>query len=381
MTSLTYLNKLSRHLAYLFACAKQVNELDFAASLSGEFRGMQDPGWSTTITAHEVFREISSCAEQGRARSKAEIRVLLFLYCQLAEAGGVYETIKNVMGIITLKPYLLWPFHDLVKVRTAPQRIIGPNANATFRNLAKTANEIGMTELSSILEGAFRDDIRNGIYHADYVIWEDGLRLRRRNGGLATRLTFEEVNLALTKGIGFFDVLRIYVSNSISSFHPSRTIVGRLSENFPATWTVHANPASGAFSISSSSPGPETSPEFLRQEAINGQLGGKVFSVIWDITAEQPSEFIDYMLDSGFSPHEVALPKVRMAQLLEQIELDDLWDHRFEQPARRRALLLSPWGFRYLSEPVEFGSLLDIPSIELDDGIVGAPDNPDSGQP
>ena len=39
------------------------------------------------------------------------------LYCQLAEAGGFYEFVKNVLGAITLKPYLLWPFKDLVRVR------------------------------------------------------------------------------------------------------------------------------------------------------------------------------------------------------------------------------------------------------------------------
>ena len=181
MTAQIYLRQLSRQLSYLLAFARQINELDFAASLSGEFRGMQDAGWATTITAHEVFAEISTHVAHSHPRSKAEIRVLLFLYCQLAEAGGVYETLKNMMGIITLKPYLLWPFQDLVRVRQHPRRVIGPNANATFRDLAETAQAIGMPGLASALEEAFRDDIRNGIYHADYVIWEDGLRLRRRN--------------------------------------------------------------------------------------------------------------------------------------------------------------------------------------------------------
>lgn len=179
MTSQIYLRKLSRQLSYLLAFARQTNELDFAASLSGEFRGMQDAGWATTITAQEVFEEISTHTARSDPRSKAEVRVLLFLYCQLAEAGGVYETLKNLMGIITLKPYLLWPFQDLVRVRQQPSQVIGPNANATFRDLAGKAHAIGMPGLASLLEQAFRDDIRNGLYHADYVIWEDGLRLRR----------------------------------------------------------------------------------------------------------------------------------------------------------------------------------------------------------
>jgi hypothetical protein len=89
-------------------------------------------------------------------------------------------------------------------VRKAPSRIVGPNANATFRNLASNARDIGLSRLSELLELAFRDDIRNGISHTDYVIWDDGLRLRKRNGGHAELVSFEDINGALTRGMGFF---------------------------------------------------------------------------------------------------------------------------------------------------------------------------------
>jgi hypothetical protein len=69
-----------------------MNELDFAVSLGGEFRGAQDAGWATTITAHEVFDEIVEHLQEKGERSKAELRVILMLYCQLAEAGGTYES-------------------------------------------------------------------------------------------------------------------------------------------------------------------------------------------------------------------------------------------------------------------------------------------------
>jgi hypothetical protein len=294
MTAQIYLRNLSRHFSYLWAFARQINELDFAASLSGEFRGMQDGGWATTITAHEVFDEISTYTTHARPLSKAEFRVLLFLYCQLAEAGGVYETLKNMMGIVTLKPYLLWPFQDLVRVKQQPSRVIGPNANTTFRDLARTAHAIGMPGLASLLEEAFRDDIRNGLYHADYVIWEDGLRLRRRNGGHAVRLHFDDLNVALTKGIGFFDLHGTYIAQAVRSFHPARTIVGRFSGSFPAPWTIHADPQRHLLSISGSAPAPVTTPEFQRQEAINGQLGGKVLAAFSLQTTGQMAEIITY---------------------------------------------------------------------------------------
>ena len=194
-----YLSELNTHLSYLWEFAKQTNELDFAVSLSGEFRGMQDAGWATTITAEEVFNELKSLSLNKSTRSKSELRSMLMLYSQLAEAGGVYEVIKNVMGTLAGKPYVLWPFQDLVKVKNSPHRIIGPNSNATFKDLAITATSLGFTKLCSLLEITFRDDIRNGIAHADYIIWNDGLRLRRRNGGNAQLVGFDECNQALER--------------------------------------------------------------------------------------------------------------------------------------------------------------------------------------
>ncbi len=56
MTPANYLIELNAQLSHLYSFARQTNELDFAASLGGEFRGLQDAGWATTITANESLR-------------------------------------------------------------------------------------------------------------------------------------------------------------------------------------------------------------------------------------------------------------------------------------------------------------------------------------
>jgi hypothetical protein len=62
-----------------------MNELDFAAALSGEFRGTQDAGWATTITATQVYEEIQAYIGRTEPITIHELRVALMLYCQLAE--------------------------------------------------------------------------------------------------------------------------------------------------------------------------------------------------------------------------------------------------------------------------------------------------------
>ncbi|WP_322414325.1 hypothetical protein [Mesorhizobium huakuii] len=367
MKSQDYLRQISIHLSHLYSFARQMNELDFAGSLTGEFRGMQDAGWTTTITAQEVFHEISSYFDK-KDRPKAEMRIVLLLYCQLAEAGGVYETIKNMMGIVTSTPYLLWPFKDLVRVKQAPKRIIGPNANATFRDLATTAKAIGLSKLSELLESVFRDDIRNGISHADYVIWNDGLRLRKRNGGYADKLSFEEVSDAISRGVGFFQILNEIGRASVESFDPPKEIIGRFSANPPMPWTVSFDPKTGSFSISGSSPGPVITPEYERQVAINELLGGNVLAVFTKAETPFSKQVDDHILSTGFEPNNVAFGDDELAALIAKVTTSGLWDERAPHAVDGDVLLASPWGFRWIFGPKDFDSLLPEPILNFQFG-------------
>lgn len=355
-----------------------MNELDFAASLGGEFRGMQDAGWSTKITAADVREELNAYLARDSQLTTAEYRIVLLLYCQLAEAGGVYESIKNVMGIITAVPYNLWPFRNLVRVRKQPKAIIGPNANKTFRDLADTAKAIGMPHLATLLAESFRDDIRNGIAHADYVIWSDGLRLRRRNGGSVYAIPHEDVVAAVVRGIAFFDILQDHNSAAMNSYNPPKEIVGKFSGNFPMPWTVHADPLEGTFSISGSSPGPVTTPAYLRQVEINARLGGKVLAV-FPRQGNIEDEFkIRAIEATGYEPHVVPLDTAEYADLMRQVERHDMQDVRGTK--ENGLLIASPSGFTQLTNLSDFDHLLP-PSITevMFDEVDGASNKPTDG--
>ena len=358
MTLENYLEQLDTELFNLVAFARQINELDLAACIGQESRGMQDAGWATTITAYEVFDEMLAFNNLKRPMTRAELRILLMLYAQLSEAGGVYEGLKNLIGVVKLKPYVMWPFQNLVRVRQAPRRIIGPNANATFRDLATAAREIGMLKLSELLENAFRDDLRNGISHADYIIWNDEVRLRKRNGGHASSLSFDQVFEAINRGIGFFDTFKDQNSKIAKSFSPGRDIIGRLSMNPPMRWHVKYDTNVGSFSISGSSPGVETSPEFNRQSGINNKLGGKVIALYTSLLNEKFQTISDHIASHGLEPHTIVLPPDNFDELVQEIEQQGLWDSRFDGNESSSTLLATPWGFIRLRDRAEFDAIL-----------------------
>lgn len=248
----TFYEKMERSFRSLFEAAKAQNELQFVLSLTGEFRGEQGPGWSTADDAHVAFNEYLDFINEG-PRTSLKARVALAFYCHLAEASGFYEIPKNMLRVAEGKEYNLWPFRDLVERHKITGNIIAPNANKVLKDLAGHACELRMEELGEVFRDAFDCDIRNGYAHADYIIWTDGIRLRRRNGGHPKVVPWEQFYILFERGINFFNFIAELVQEYKGSYNPAKKIRGRLGSGPEMFWTIHADPERHSFSISSSS--------------------------------------------------------------------------------------------------------------------------------
>ena len=356
-----YIQALNVQFTYLFAYARKINEIDTAAALFGEFRGMQDAGWNTVATAHEIFHELQALGSKEEPLTRAELRQILCLYSQLAEAGGVYEGLLNTMQVAQLKEYNLWPFQDLVRVRQVPRVVVGPNANAMFRRLAQVANEIGMIGLARLLEITFRDDIRNAMAHADYILVPDGLRLRRRNGGHPMLVTNAQVTTALQIALIFFELLQNFQQQVAEAFRPARTIVGRFSANPPMPVTIELT-EEGSFSISCNAPGPQVDAAYERQSRINDRLGGRIVTAYVGPGTDAPPALITNISEIGFEVQVVGMETAeQLADLTAEVDEHDLWDPAPNPGNADNALLMvTPPGFRRISDMAEFQAWLPV---------------------
>ncbi|EIK54697.1 hypothetical protein YO5_18067 [Stutzerimonas stutzeri TS44] len=348
-------------LTYLFAFARKINEIDTAAALSGEFRGMQGAGWNTVATAHEVFHELKALGSKGEPLTQAELRQVLCLYAHLAEAGGVYEGLLNTLQVPQLKAYNLWPFQDLVRVRKAPRAVIGPNANAVFRRLTEVATSIGMASLAGLLEVTFRDDIRNAIAHADYILAPDGLRLRKRNGGHPILVSNVELVSAIQIALFFFELLQAFQQSTAQSFRPARTVVGRFSENPPMPWRIELTD-DGRFSISSNAVGLQVDATYERQKRINDRLGGRVVTAYVCPGMDVPPELLTEISETGFEVLVVGFESAeQFAALVAEVEEHGLWDPTPNSEDADNALLIAtPLGFRRISTGADFQAWLPV---------------------
>jgi hypothetical protein len=138
------------------------------------------------------------------------------------------------------------------------------------------------------------------------------------------------------------------------AFSPGRELVGRLSANPPMRWHVEFDPKAGSFSISGSSPGPQKTPEYERQEKINNRLGGKVLALYTSEWSAEARGLCDYALRRGFEPQSIILSEAEFGALIREVGDQSLWDAREERRSQSTLLAASALGFRWLSSPADF---------------------------
>jgi hypothetical protein len=256
-----FFEKAERALRDLFDRAKAAHELHFAMALMPEFRGEQDAGWST---ADESVRAYDEFAELVRSLPKtpARVRVVLAFYMHVAEGAGFYEIPKKLLLTIEGRGNNMWPFQNLVERHRASGEVIAPNANQIVKDLIGHAFELGLTELAEVFRDAFDPGVRNAVAHADYIIWLDGLRLRRRNGGWPREIPWKDFTSLADRGLNLFAFIRHLSDEYVRSYETPKTIRSRMNKNEPITdYTIYYNRTTGAFGfITGTHPPPPNAP-------------------------------------------------------------------------------------------------------------------------
>jgi hypothetical protein len=246
-TNEPFYEKAERSLRDLCERAKAAHELHFAMALMPELRGAQDAGWSTAHEAVIAYDQFHALV-QSLPHDPVRVRVVLAFYATVAEGAGFYEIPKKLMLTIGGKGNNIYPFQDLVERHRLTGAAMAPNANRIMKDLIGHATDLGLKEMAEVFRDAFDPDVRNAVAHADYIIWEDGLRLRRRNGGYPRVIPWDEFTALVDRGLNLFSITRHAVRDYMKSYNPPKTIRSRLASNEPLTdYTIYSDPETGAF--------------------------------------------------------------------------------------------------------------------------------------
>jgi hypothetical protein len=245
-----FYEKATSALRDLFARAQAAHELHFVMALMPEFRGMQDAGWNTAQEAVRAYDEFVALIKSLDRADSVRARVILSFYLQVSEGSGFWEIPKKLLLTVEGKGNNLWPFQDLVERHRLTGEVMAPNANKIMKDMIGHASELGLKDLAEVLRDAFDPDIRNAVAHADYILWQDGMRLRRRNGGHPRVIPWEEFDTTVTRGLNIFSMVRGIASEFIEGYHPPKVIRASLNEHEPESdYTLYYEPETGAFGM------------------------------------------------------------------------------------------------------------------------------------
>lgn len=181
--------------------------------------------------------------------SPIRARVALAFYCHMAEASGFYEVPKNMLRIVSGERANLWPFKDIVKTHKITGDSIAPNATAVIKDLVGHCSELGLDDLATVFRDVFNSDIRNAFAHADYVVENDGINLPRRNGGIATSISWEDFDDDMACAMSMFQILWQLANEAMLSYEPEKSVVGSIGGGPVETIVIYCDSKSGTFGI------------------------------------------------------------------------------------------------------------------------------------
>lgn len=255
------LQKYERALNLLFEEARNKDELNFALSLSPEFKAYT---LTSAMDAQRAFRDYSDFLnlEQFSGQS-IRVRIAMAFYCHIAEAAGLWGVPMCMLLVRAGAHYDLSPFSELVKRHPITGQTIAPNANKTMRYLAEEAKSQGLHELAEVFRDAFDADLRNAFAHSDYALSPEGILVRGRHDQQRT-ITWQEFGEHLSLGTGLFGVLQQVIAKYEKIYQTPKIVMGTTSDHDPmGTWLIYSNPNSKSMTVTG---GPGCTTEFLLKE-------------------------------------------------------------------------------------------------------------------
>lgn len=243
-----FLDKARAALDNLFDRARAQDELNFALSLSGEFKAYT---YTSAMESQHAFRDFDEFMALDQFRGRPiRLRVAFSYYLYTAESAGLWCIPMAVMGVVAGGHYNVEPFNRWVRRDKATGQNVSPNANKVMNALEGAATNLGLTDLAEVFRDAFDNDLRNGIAHSDYVISpSEGVYVRGRHDR-SRLIRFPELESIVQRGIGLLYELRNAVKDAQRIYETPKAVFGTMNDRDPPCWyALYSDPVQHTFSV------------------------------------------------------------------------------------------------------------------------------------
>lgn len=148
--------------------------------------GMQDGGWDAYLESQATLADLKRLADMELPTEtfpdaeRTRTRLALISYCHLTEMDLPYFLLANLLRVRLGKKYDMRPFRELEQAigkNGKLRRLKPPTPRQKIRLIKALADAAGLPEVGPALDEIHDSVIRNAVYHSDYVLHRDQLRL------------------------------------------------------------------------------------------------------------------------------------------------------------------------------------------------------------
>jgi len=204
----------------LFAKAQEKSDFEFICTLLN-IQGMHDVGWDVFETTQDIFKTINNLKSKIKYNDE-QLHLFLVLYGLILEAAYPYDLLNNLLRIISGGRYSAFCYPDVKMGKRGKTRPMFASEKLNkIKDLAKKqALETNVQPLMNI----FDKELRNAIFHSDYCLYDDELRIPRSSKVYKVANVMEILN----KTVAYFEVIirlvkmykALYEKSEIIKTHP-----------------------------------------------------------------------------------------------------------------------------------------------------------------
>jgi hypothetical protein len=190
--------------------------------------GIKDAGWDSYDESIALLQDFTHLMSLDLPKDRfpnpthTQARLALVSYSHMIEMDVPYELLANLLRLRLGLKYSIRPLAHLNKLRDVKaangvktKRVIRASPIAKINEIDDLSKKAGVPDVGAALRGIYNSTIRNAVYHSDYALHSDSLRLlsdhlySKKQGVMTPVVTFDELGEVTGEAFAFHSALLI----------------------------------------------------------------------------------------------------------------------------------------------------------------------------
>jgi hypothetical protein len=187
--------------------------------------GIKDTGWDSYTESMALLEDLKQlmALELPKDRfpnpANTQARLAVIAYSHMIEMSVPYDLLANLLRLHMGMKYSTDPLAHLNKLRDTKlngvkvKRVVPASPIAKINEIHKMATKAGAAEIGVALRGIYNSAIRNAVFHSDYAVHNDSLRLlsgsylSKKEGVYTSLIAFDELGEITSEAFAFHSAL------------------------------------------------------------------------------------------------------------------------------------------------------------------------------